>query len=82
MFRQAQIFCRFAGAIHESPAVPKQKNGRFVNRSYGFAAFFIHIKIKPGRDAPRFLHNEKAERIAFRFFKKTYASFFTISSPL
>lgn len=53
-----------------------------MNRSYGFAAFFIHIKIKPGRDAPRFLHNEKAERIAFRFFKKTYASFFTISSPL
>lgn len=31
---------------------------------------------------PAFLHNEKAERNAFRFFKKTYASFFTIPSPL
>ena len=31
---------------------------------------------------PALLHNEKAERNAFRFFKKPYASFFTISSPL
>ncbi len=82
MFRQAQIFLQICRGDSRIARRTEAKNGRFVNRSYGFAAFFIHIKIKPGRDAPRLLHNEKAERIAFRFFKKTYASFFTISSPL